>query len=105
MDQIIYSDDQIITKAPAGNMAMLVIWPTAPISGCTVREEIFFNLHEVGEDPYLYWSVQLGLDPCSNEFATAKQNFAILESSVFTKSRIFHPPKMRCMVAETSISF
>ena len=71
---------------------MLVILPAAPIS-------------EVGVDPYFYCFAQLGLDPCSNEFATAKQNFTILEWSVFIKSRIFHPPKMRCVVAETSIFF
>ena len=44
-------------------------------------------------DPYLNRFAQLGLDLCRNEFATAKQKFAILELSVFIKSRIFHPSK------------
>ena len=44
-------------------------------------------------NPYLYWFAQLGLDLCSNEFATAKQKFEILKLSVFIKSRIFHPSK------------
>ena len=47
---------------------------------------------------------ELVLDPCSNEFATAKQNFKILERSLFVKIWIFYFPKARCIVAQNSIS-
>ena len=36
---------------------------------------------------------EFGLDPCSNESATVKQNFEILEWCLFVKSGIFHFPK------------
>ena len=47
---------------------------------------------------------EFGLNPSSNEFATAKQNFKILEWSFFVKIGIFHFPKTRIIVAENSIS-
>ena len=47
---------------------------------------------------------EFGLEPCSNEFATAKQSFKILEWSLLLKEEIFHFPKTRCIVAENSIS-
>ena len=40
-----------------------------------------------------------GLNPSSNEFATAKQNFKILEWSLFVKFGIFLFPKTRIIVA------
>ena len=67
-----------------------------------LREEIFFHFYGSGSILVL---AQLGLDLCSNEFATAKQKFEILKLSVFIKSRIFHPSKIGCLVGETLISF
>ena len=47
---------------------------------------------------------KFGFNPCSKKFATAKQNFKILEWGVFVKAGIFHFPKTRRIVAENSIS-